>query len=386
VAVALLRRRVRLAAALSAALLAGAAGALVGDCGPFSDVTDVAFCPFIVEIFTLGITTGTTPTTYDPSSGVTRLQMAAFLSRTVDRAIQRGGSRAALNQFWTLQDSSALGMATLGGQTGQRMTAFDGADIWVANGASASVSRVRASDGALLETWTGATGAYGVLAAMGKVFATSSSGGTRLYRIDPAQPAGAVTTVASNIGSFSAQLAFDGGRVWTADGDGTVSIVTPSAALPWTVTTVTIGGSFNGVLWDGSSTWVTRDSSALLRLDTDGTVLQTVTIANAPRMAVFDGTNIWAPSLFGRLSIVRASSGVLLATLTGNGLGNGFEASFDGERVLVTNSSGTLSLWKAADLSPLGFLNVTGQIPIGVSSDGVNFWIAMDGPHMLARF
>jgi hypothetical protein len=131
---------------------------------------------------------------------------------------------------------------------------------------------------------------------------------------------------------------------------------------------------------------VTRDSSALLRLDTDGTVLQTVTIANAPRMAVFDGTNIWAPSLFGRLSIVRASSGVLLATLTGNGLGNGFEASFDGERVLVTNSSGTLSLWKAADLSPLGFLNVTGQIPIGVSSDGVNFWIAMDGPHMLARF
>ena len=298
-ALARLRRRARLAAAFSAALLAGAAGALVGDCGPFSDVTDVAFCPFIVEIFTLGITTGTTPTTYDPSSGVTRLQMAAFLSRTVDRAIQRGGSRAALNQFWTLQDSSALGMATLGGQTGQRMTAFDGADIWVANGASASVSRVRASDGALLETWTGASGAYGVLAAMGKVFATSSSSGTRLYRIDPSQPAGVVTTVATNIGNFSAQLAFDGGRVWTANADGTVSIVTPAATLPWTVTTVTIGGSFNGVLWDGASTWVTRDSSALLRLDTDGTVLQTVTIANAPRMAVFDGTNIWAPGLFG---------------------------------------------------------------------------------------
>jgi hypothetical protein len=277
-------------------------------------------------------------------------------------------------------------MTTLGGQIGQRMTAFDGADIWVANAFSASISRVRASDGALLETWTGATGAYGVLAAMGKVFATSSSGGTRLYRIDPAQPAGVVTTVATNIGNFSGQLAFDGGRVWTANSDGTVSIVTPAATLPWTATTVTIGGTFNGVLWDGASIWVTRDSSALLRLDPNAAVLQTVTIANAPRMAVFDGTNIWAPGLFATISVVRASTGAVLATLTGNGLGNGFEASFDGERVLVTNSSGTLSLWKAADLSPLGFLDVPGLTPIGVSSDGVNFWIALDGPHMLARF
>jgi len=46
-------------------------------------LTDPGFCPFVLEIFYLGITTGTTPTTYDPSSTVTRLQMAAFLSRTV---------------------------------------------------------------------------------------------------------------------------------------------------------------------------------------------------------------------------------------------------------------------------------------------------------------
>jgi hypothetical protein len=38
------------------ALTCGAAGALFGVCGPFTDVTADSFCPFVLEIFTLGIT------------------------------------------------------------------------------------------------------------------------------------------------------------------------------------------------------------------------------------------------------------------------------------------------------------------------------------------
>jgi hypothetical protein len=95
------RRFLVVSLALAGALLGGAGGALFGVCGPFTDVSDPAFCPFVLEIFTLGITTGTTPTTYDSASGVTRLQMSALLSRTVDRSLQRSGRRAALNQFWT---------------------------------------------------------------------------------------------------------------------------------------------------------------------------------------------------------------------------------------------------------------------------------------------
>src|SRR6266545_3304462 len=86
---------------LAAAVLGGASSAVLGLCGPFTDVAADSFCPLVLEIFYLGITTGTTPTTYDPSSSVSRLQMAAFLSRTVDRVAARGSRRAALNQFWT---------------------------------------------------------------------------------------------------------------------------------------------------------------------------------------------------------------------------------------------------------------------------------------------
>src|SRR6266540_5277425 len=110
-------------------LIAGAAGALLGVCGPFTDVSDAAFCPFVLGIFYLGITTGTTPTTYDPAANVTRLQMAAFLSRTVDGVLRRGSRRAALDQNWTSQNATVLGLTTVG--SNPQFLKSDGAAIWV---------------------------------------------------------------------------------------------------------------------------------------------------------------------------------------------------------------------------------------------------------------
>src|SRR6185295_4968625 len=122
------------------------------------------------------------------TSTVTRLQMAAFLSRTVDGVLRRGSRRAALDQFWTTQGASSLGVTTLGGET--VMVRSDGADLWVTSDVSQTVSRVRASDGKLLETWTGLPGAAGVLVAMGRIFVTGELPTGQLFRIDPTQPPG----------------------------------------------------------------------------------------------------------------------------------------------------------------------------------------------------
>src|SRR5262249_59966606 len=87
----------------------------------------------------------------------------------------------------------------------------------------------------------------------GAVFVTGNTVPGRLYRIDPAATPGDVTTVASTLGDSPAGIAFDGGRFWTANIGGTVSIVTPKATIPWTVTTVTTGFSVPlGALYDGS--------------------------------------------------------------------------------------------------------------------------------------
>src|SRR5512141_2300577 len=193
--------------AAAAALLAGGVETLPGVCGPFTDVSDVLFCPFVEEIFTLAITTGTTPTTYSPGDKVTRLQMAAFLSRTVDRSLQRAGRRAALGRYWTPGSAESLGLTTVG--SGPNNVRWDGKDLWVPNKTSGTVSRVRASDGRLLETWTGAASASDALVAVGRVFVNAYTPPSLLYRIDPSQAAGAVTTVAT-LGDFSYGIAFDG--------------------------------------------------------------------------------------------------------------------------------------------------------------------------------
>jgi hypothetical protein len=55
---------------------------------------------------------------------------------------------------------------------------------------------------------------------------------------------------------------------------------------------------------------------------------------------------------------------------------------------MVTNYSGnSVSLWKAADLTPLGFFPTgPGTGPNGACSDGVNFWITLRNTGQVARF
>jgi hypothetical protein len=358
----------------------------VAACGPFTDVAADAFCPFVLEIFTLGITTGTTTTTYDPTGNVTRLQMAAFLSRTVDSAVRRGSARAAAERFWAPQNETGLGITTLGnGNPGS--LACDGADVWAANLVKDTISRIRGSDGRLLETWTGATFAAGILAALDGVVATGSTSPGRLYRIVASQPAGAVTTVASNLGDRPAGIAFDGARFWVAcsgNTTGSVSIVSPGPSVPWTVTTVTAGFTVPvGALYDGTNVWVTDGSAnTLLKLDASGAILQTVTVGLGPDIPVFDGENIWVPNnLVNSVSVVRASTGAVLATLTGNGLNRPGGGAFDGQRVLIANGDATtsvVSVWKAADLTPRGsFTTGFFTSPSAACSDGLNVFVAL---------
>jgi hypothetical protein len=81
-------------------------------------------------------------------------------------------------------------------------------------------------------------------------------------------------------------------------------------------------------------------------------------------------------------------SAFVLATVTGNGLDVPVTAAFDGERILVTNNTGnSVSLWKAADLTPLGaFSTGAATNPYGACSDGLNFWITLNNTDKLARF
>src|SRR5262245_32474174 len=175
------------------ALFAGGAVARIQDqCGPFVDVSPT-ICPYVLEMYYLGITAGTSPTTYSPDATVTRGQAAVFVSKGVNQAIARSSRRAALGQWWNGsyfnwmdgQATTTLPESNLG------PVVCDGSDVWV--GGFSGVYRVRASDGKLLDTWTPGPGS--MLAAMGRIFITgvSSVPGNNgaLLMIDPSSPAGA---------------------------------------------------------------------------------------------------------------------------------------------------------------------------------------------------
>jgi hypothetical protein len=384
------RASILVAVALSSVFAGGAIHVVQGQCGPFTDVSPT-FCPYVLEMYYLGITVGTSPTTYSPDNPVTRGQAAVFVSKGVNQSLARSSRRAALGQWWTTESDAVAGHTVVGASSNG--VAADGQDIWVAvQGSGGTVARVRASDGRLLETWTGAEGAYAVLVAMGKVFVLGSTSpqGT-LYMIDPTLPAGEVVVVAENLGGFVFSLAFDGSRIWVGNsggglGPGSVAIVTPGESLPWSVVTVTEGITAAwGLVFDGKNVWASG-AGELLKLDSNGAVLQIVDVAEfASLYPVFDGENIFVPIGTEGVAVVRASSGQLLTTLTTNGLESGANAAaFDGERLLFT-AGDHVSLWRSADLSPLGSFSVASNL---ACSDGINFWITGGGGsgELLTRF
>jgi hypothetical protein len=382
-------------------LLLGASGASsipLTLCGPFTDVSTL-LCPFVLELLYSGITAGTTSTTYSPNDPVTRGQMAVFISTGLDLSIDRGGERQKLDQWaaTTPHYDAGLGLTTVGNEPNSLKS--DGLDVWVANFSSGTVSRVRASDGRLLGTWTGATGAWGVLVAMGRVFVTGNMSPGSLYMIDPTLPPGAVTVVSNSLGNNPTGLTFDGSSIWTANAGGSVSKITPGTSPgSWNVSTFTAGFSHPfGAVFGAGNVWIT-DSSAgtLLELNSAGSIVQSIPVGVNPANPAFDGKNIWVPnSGDSSLTVVRASDGMVLQTFSAangnqNGLSAPNQAAFRGQRIIVTNPGGftpSVSLFKAADLSVVSNVPTPGMTaPWGVCSDGVNFWISDYGSNTIGRF
>jgi DNA-binding beta-propeller fold protein YncE len=212
-----------------------------------------------------------------------------------------------------------------------------------------------------------------------------------LYSIDPLRNPGQVITHLGGFGDSPEGITIDGSYIWTANTGGSVS----RFDLDGNTLTISITMGFSsprGILFDGVSLWVTDVGDNMLkRLDSNGNVAQNVPVGGAPAFPVFDGSNIWVPnSNDSTITVVRARDGMVLATLAGNGLKGPAHASFDGERILVTNFSGnSLSLWKASDMTPIGniptFSAIDNPGPWGVCSDGINFWITLLNTNELLR-
>ena len=364
---------------------------------PYTDVSGVgaAFCPGIMEAYVTGVSKGTTPTTFSPNENVTRVQMTTFLQRSLDQALTRNGRRAAAEQWWLPKNSFDMQFVQVGVANSALLCKPDRDSIWVAVSNDNTVVRVDASTGTVLGTWTGATNAFGVLVAAGYVFVTGNSSPGVIYVIDPTTAPGPVTPLptAAAIGNFPRGIAFDGANIWTANGDGTISIITLEVGLSSPVSTIHNGAFVQpfGMVFDGSLMWATDLlANKLFQFDGSGNILKTVSTGGGPAFPVFDGANIWVPDAnSSEVTVVQASTGAIVATFTGAEINQPATAAFDGARILVTNQSGqSAALFKAADLSLIGTIPLNYNVsayPYGACSDGLNFWVTDYGDGFLLR-
>lgn len=365
---------------------------------PYNDVAGVsdAFCPGIMEAYVLGVTRGTTATTFTPNQDVPRLQMTTFLQRSIDQTLKRSHPRAALGQWWTAKTGGPLAKTQLPEPGPGYFCKSDGEVVWVSG--INHIASVSARTGQVLAQWSGGSESN-LLVANGSAYLSLRStipanGLARLPRlVEP--PYFTVPISTPNLGYGPHSLAFDGERIWTADyAHGTVTIVSMvdgDFAPPFTPVP---GFTFPlDIVYDGANMWVVEALGAnrIRKLDANGGVLQTVAVGNNPGYPVFDGTNLWVPNRSSNsITVVQAATGSVVATIAsnaGNRLSAPLQAAFDGERILVTNAGNdSVTLFRAADLALIGNVQLPpGSLPAGACSDGLNFWVALEGVNQLVR-
>ncbi len=228
--------------------------------------------------------------------------------------------------------------------------AFDGASIWVTNSDSNTVTKLRASDGAVLGTFSAGSNPIG--------------------------------------------MAFDGANIWVANnGSNTVTKLRASDGVCVGTCTFSVGNyPTSGVAFDGANIWVTayRGNNVTKLRASDGACVGTCTfsVGTGPEGAAFDGANIWVTNFnSNNVTKLRASDGACVGTCTFSVGGNPMGVAFDGANIWVANFGGTtVTKLRASDGACVGTCTFTvGLYPFGIAFDGANIWVANWGGNTVTK-
>ena len=248
--------------------------------------------------------------------------------------------------------------------------AFDGANIWVANFNGNSVTKLRASDGAVLGTFAVGSGPISLAFDGANIWVTNFTGNN----VSKLRASDGMLLGTFTVGTHPGGVAFDGANIW-------VTNLTSNSVTKLRASDGASLGTFavdhpSAVAFDGTNIWVTNNgnSSKVSKLRaSDGALLGSFTVGSAPLGLAFDGANIWVTSdLSNSVTKLRVSDGALLGTFT---VGTGATGvAFDGASIWVANGIGnTVTKLRVSDGATLGTFNVSS--PNGVAFDGANIWV-----------
>lgn len=203
-------------------------------------------------------------------------------------------------------DMAVIGSYDVG--PGPNPIIFDGDEIWVASSdmSPGQITRIRASDGSLVSTINPVTSSHWGMAFDGAnvwVTNTDTDNVTKIRASDNA----ILGTYA--VGDGPTGIAFDGTYVWVANiHSGTVTKLGASDGS--LVGTYPVGADPYGVAFDGANIWVANSGSATVsvRRVSDGSWVHTCHVSAGPIWLAFDGYYMWVTHYLNQGLITRLAS------------------------------------------------------------------------------
>lgn len=262
--------------------------------------------------------------------------------------------------------------------------AFDGENLWIANYAG-TVSVIQANTGKLLQTLS----VDGILIdiAFDGAYMWVLDGAGDILHVIRASDGELVATYPSN--QDINDLAFDGTKMWAVGGQGTVSALDASDGHV-IGTYAFVGNGPNAIAFDGSKIWVTSYEAGNTNVNvfraSDGAHLMALTAGNGgdgARGLAFDGKRMWvADETDNKVTVFRVSDGAQVANLN---VASPSYLAFDGTQMWVTSSA--LNTVTVFSLSGGAQTQVfpTGSYPREIAFDGANMWIVNSGEHTVSK-
>ena len=252
--------------------------------------------------------------------------------------------------------------------------AFDGANIWVTNYSSNTVTELAAATGAVVNTYNpGTLSDPAGIAFDGANIWVANAAANNVSKLSAATGAVVATY---RVGTDPYAIAFDGSNIWVTNVTGN-SVTKLQATTGTMLGTYSVGSSPDGIAFDGTNIWVANGGSGTVTklLASTGDFVGTYSVGSFPHGVAFDGTNIWVANYSsGTVTKLLAATGAPVGTYTVGTKPQG--VVFDGTNIWVTNSSSnTVTKLLAATGALLGTYTVGAQ-PVGVAFDGANIWVA----------
>lgn len=254
--------------------------------------------------------------------------------------------------------------------------AFDGDCMWVTNWNAGTVTRVRASDEAILGTYPAGSNPNPIVFD-GQYLWVGSESSPQVTKIRASD--GATVATITGLPSGHWGMAYDGSHVWVTNtgADSVTRIRVRDNAI---VGTYPVGDGPHGIAYDGrnQAIWVANNGSGTVTrlLASTGADRGTFPVQSAPYGIAFDGESMWvtnsASSSVTRINVMDPDKRTNFAVPA-----SPIWLAFDGFNLWITHylSSGQVTKLRVLDGTVVTTFPV-GQYPIGVAFDGANMWVA----------